>query len=165
MNLFAAHKLATSLMEKHGLIELGWKFEFDSAMRRFGVCRYGQKTIGLSRQLVQDNSEEEVADVILHECSHSLSVLKWGNRGRGHGLLWKQVCIEIGARPERCYSSSQVVNTAKPKYILRDKLTKQIKASYFKKPKWADTFAKLGDPKLELIVPSQGGAIKEFVFD
>lgn len=163
MNLFAAHRLATDLMVQHGLSN--WHFEFDSAVRRFGVCRYKKKIIGLSRQLVQDNPEKEVGLVLLHEISHSLSYLRFGMKGVGHGKLWKQVCIEIGAEPTRCYNSSQVINTAKPKYILRDKLTKQIKASYFKKPKWADTFAKLGDPKLELITIGQSAGIKEFVFD
>jgi predicted amidophosphoribosyltransferase len=28
---------------------------------------------------------------------------------RGHGIEWKRKCLEVGARPERCWSSKRVV--------------------------------------------------------
>lgn len=107
MDLIKAEELAIQLMTLHGLIEQNWRFEFDRSLRRFGVCKYRGKTIGLSRALVELNDEFEVKDTILHEIAHALTP-----NDRGHGWAWRQKCIEIGARPQRCYSSKEV---ARPK--------------------------------------------------
>jgi predicted SprT family Zn-dependent metalloprotease len=100
MNLSTAQSLAISLMKKHNIWQQGWSFEFDNAFRRFGVCRYRNKIIGLSSRLVTLNNEEKVKDTILHEIAHAIA----GHRA-GHGIEWKNVCTNIGAKPERCYSS------------------------------------------------------------
>ena len=136
MNLSQAYTLARSLMNQHGLQD--WGFEFDKSVSRFGLCHYRKKKIYLSRRLVADNSEDEVRDVILHEASHALSFLRFGRRGCGHGTLWKQVCIETGARPERCYNSTKVTNTTIPKFILRHKETGETFGKYHRRPKWAN---------------------------
>jgi len=136
MNLFDAHKLALELIAKHELT--GWKFSFDKSVRRFGLCSYRKKMIFLSRQLTLDNPVEEVADTLLHEIAHALSWIRHGRKGCGHGALWKAVCVEIGARPERCYDSAKVNNTAKHKYFLRHKETGAIHGKYFRRPKWAN---------------------------
>ena len=49
------------------------------------------------------NGEYEVTDCILHEIAHALA----GHKA-GHGWAWKQVCIRIGAKPERCYDTEEV---------------------------------------------------------
>ena len=100
MNPHDARNLAWDLLTRHGLT--GWRFEFDHARRRFGSCRYGKKLITLSRPLTLLNSEDEVRDTLLHEIAHALSP------GDGHGLVWKQKCREIGAKPQRCYSDAAV---------------------------------------------------------
>jgi predicted SprT family Zn-dependent metalloprotease len=100
MNLSAAQTLAVSLMKQHGIWELGWRFNFDSAVKRFGVCKYRSKIIGLSAKLVTLNDEERVKDTILHEIAHAIAGFK-----AGHGIEWKRACIRIGAKPERCYST------------------------------------------------------------
>jgi predicted SprT family Zn-dependent metalloprotease len=135
MNLSQAYTLARSLMNQHGLQD--WGFEFDKSVRRFGLCSYRKKRIYLSRRLVMDNSEEEVRDTLLHEAAHALSWLKHGRKGCGHGPLWKAMCVEIGARPQRCYSSDEVNNTAQPKFLLRHKETGKIHGKYYRRPKWA----------------------------
>jgi len=104
MELSIAKRMATELMEQHGLLDKRWYFEFDSAKRRFGVCRYGLRCIGLSKYLVALNDEAEVRDTILHEIAHALV-----GPGHGHGPVWKAKCVEIGCRPVRCYSSDRVV--------------------------------------------------------
>ena len=86
-------------MTQHGLIAKGWSFEFDTAKRRFGVCRYGSKRIGLSAPLTNANEEAQVKDTILHEIAHALV-----GHGHGHDSVWKAKCREIGAKPERCYT-------------------------------------------------------------
>lgn len=102
MNLNQAHKLAHDLMTQHGLVVNGWSFTFDNAKRRFGVCRYRTKTIGLSEHLVALNEMEKVKDVILHEIAHALTA------GHGHDGVWKAKAIEIGCDGNRCYGNETV---------------------------------------------------------
>jgi predicted SprT family Zn-dependent metalloprotease len=101
MELKLAQNLAVSLMKKHGLLDKGWCFEFDNSVKRFGVCKYRSKTIGLSAKLTTLNNEEKVKDTILHEIAHAIAGFS-----AGHGIEWKRVCIQIGAKPERCYDST-----------------------------------------------------------
>lgn len=110
MDLIEARKLTTDLMAKHGLIELGWKFEYDNSRMRFGICRYKKKVIGLSRHLVSINSPERVKNTILHEIAHALTP------GHGHDNVWREKAIELGCDGKRCYNER---NTATPetKYI------------------------------------------------
>jgi predicted SprT family Zn-dependent metalloprotease len=99
MNLLQAQELAKQLMTQHGLTQQGWRFEFDYAKRRFGVCKYGPKVIGLSRPLTDANDVLRVKDTILHEIAHALVGV-----GHGHDSVWKRKCVEIGAKPERCFT-------------------------------------------------------------
>ena len=110
MNLSQAQVLAVSLMRQHGIWNEGWRFQYDNSVRRFGVCKYRSKTIGLSHKLVTLNDEEKVKDTILHEIALAIAGFK-----AGHGFAWQQVCIRIGAKPERCYTKEDT-NTPKLKY-------------------------------------------------
>lgn len=103
MNINEAQNIAIQLMDEHGLIDKGWYFKYDNAKRRFGVCRYRIKQIGLSRGLVSLNSEAKVRDTILHEIAHVLV-----GEGHGHDEVWKRKAIEIGCNGQRCYSSLEV---------------------------------------------------------
>jgi predicted SprT family Zn-dependent metalloprotease len=98
--------MSLDLMDRYGLA--GWAFRFDHARRRFGCCRYGQKTITLSRSLVLLNSHEQVRDTVLHEIAHALTP------GDGHGPRWKAKCIEVGAKPLRCYTDAAVRSPLRP---------------------------------------------------
>ena len=98
-------------MAKHGLIQSNWRFEFDNARRRFGVCKYSTKIIGLSQHLVALNDEAQVKDTILHEIAHALVGPK-----HGHDWVWRRKAIEIGCNGERCYKSAEVA-TPQSKYI------------------------------------------------
>ncbi len=109
MDLKTTQELAIQLMTLHGLTQKGWIFEFDNSKVRFGVCRYRRKLISLSKTLVELNDEYEVKDTILHEIAHALTP------GAHHGWAWQQKCIEIGARPNRCYTSVEV-NTPSLRY-------------------------------------------------
>lgn len=96
-----AATLARRLMNEHGLTN--WTFQYDRAKRRFGMCDHRRKTINLSSHLVALNTVEEVTDVILHEIAHALV-----GPGHKHDAVWKLKCVEVGARPERCYDSKEV---------------------------------------------------------
>lgn len=98
--LIKAKDLATQLMAEHGLT--GWQFGFNTNKRRAGVCRYPSRSrpgrIELSKHYVLRNPADEVRDTILHEVAHALV-----GPGHGHDEVWKAKCVEVGARPERCY--------------------------------------------------------------
>ena len=96
MNLYTARAIARQLMNQHGLTD--WTFRFDHARRRFGSCQPRRRWITLSAPLTLLNNEEEVRDTILHEIAHALV-----GPGHGHDAVWKAKCVEVGARPERCY--------------------------------------------------------------
>jgi predicted SprT family Zn-dependent metalloprotease len=108
MNLNEARVLATALIEKHGLTD--WQFKFDTALSRFGCCKFRSKTITLSAKLTELNVEAKVTDTILHEIAHALVGV-----GHGHDSVWKRKALEIGCNGERCYNP-QEVSTPDGKY-------------------------------------------------
>lgn len=102
MDLAEAQRVATRLLHDHGLAQAGWRFRFDHARRRFGSCRFHDRTVTLSRHLAAANDERQVLDTILHEIAHALV-------GKpGHGEAWKRTALAVGARPERCYGREVV---------------------------------------------------------
>jgi predicted SprT family Zn-dependent metalloprotease len=106
MNLHEASHLARDLMKQHELV--GWTFELDHARRRFGRCDYTHRRITLSRSLTFLNPIEEVRDTILHEIAHALTP------GGNHGPRWRGMCLQIGARPIRCFTDDRVVSLPRP---------------------------------------------------
>jgi predicted SprT family Zn-dependent metalloprotease len=106
MNLHEASHLARSLMQQHGLTT--WTFQFDHARRRFGRCDYTHRRITLSKSLTFLNPIEEVRDTILHEIAHALTP------GANHGPRWRSKCLEIGARPNRCFTEAHVISPPRP---------------------------------------------------
>ena len=131
MDIKTAFSLLSEEMAKHELTSLSWKPKLDDAERRFGKCDMKRKVISLSRPLVQLNSEEEVRDTILHEIAHALA---WERHQENcaHDQRWKDICIEIGARPERCYDEEVVQPDAR--WVLCHKETNEVFASYQRKP-------------------------------
>jgi predicted SprT family Zn-dependent metalloprotease len=95
--------MAHDLMGQHNLFNCGWEFKFDNAKRRFGYCSYRPRFISLSRPLTEINCTDEVRDTILHEIAHALDVTRHGSSS--HGVRWKRICVEVGARPIRCGKS------------------------------------------------------------
>jgi hypothetical protein len=89
-------------MIRHGLSD--WAFRFDHARRRFGSCQRQRKLITLSRPLTFLNNEDQVRDTLLHEIAHALTP------GEGHSDRWRAKCVEIGAKPKRCYGDDEVVS-------------------------------------------------------
>lgn len=112
MHLKDAHDLAASLLQAHQLND--WQFTFDHAKRRFGSCNYSKKQITLSSHLTRLNTLEEVRDTLLHEIAHALTP------GTGHGAAWRAKCLELGAKPERCYRAEQVNQPDAPYLLVCD---------------------------------------------
>lgn len=121
MELNHAKKLALELMEKHKLSN--WKFEFDTAKRRFGSCQHRAMKITLSKALTVLNSEAHMRDTILHEIAHALVP-----RQR-HNEVWRKVALSIGCNGQACYGHEVIQPKRKLKgtcpeckrTILRDK--------------------------------------------
>jgi predicted SprT family Zn-dependent metalloprotease len=73
----------------------GWRFEWDSAKRRAGQCRYRSKVISLSVHYVDRTPVEQVYDTILHEVAHALA----GHKA-GHGPVWVAIARGLGCSAE-----------------------------------------------------------------
>jgi predicted SprT family Zn-dependent metalloprotease len=106
MILKDAKALAQQLMSEHGLSH--WHCEFDRAVRRFGFCTYGIRTITLSKKLTLLNSEAEVRNTILHEIAHALV-----GPNHGHDRVWKAKAMELGCNGSRCCDRSVVAPSTK----------------------------------------------------
>ena len=132
MKLADAQTLLLEKMVAHGLVELGWKVNWDDAKKRFGYCSVGKKVISLSRPLTEANPESEVVDTILHEIAHALASLEHQD-DCGHDERWKAICRRIGARPEACYGEDEVVMPDAP-WVLAHAETGEVFSSYLRKP-------------------------------
>lgn len=97
INIKATETKIVELINQH---LSGWTFKWSSARREYGCCYGYQKIIRISKPLTLLNPWEQTQDTVLHEIAHALA----GPR-HGHDKKWKQICVEIGARPERCYGS------------------------------------------------------------
>jgi predicted SprT family Zn-dependent metalloprotease len=108
--LTRARDTATRLMAEHGLRD--WVFGFNKNVRRAGVCKFPTATrpgrIELSGHFVLRNPWAEVLDTILHELAHALVGPK-----HGHDAVWRAKCVELGARPERCFGGEVEMPTGR----------------------------------------------------
>lgn len=105
-----AHALALDLMSQHGLTALGWKFKFDRAVKRVGLCTYSTKTISISAALLPNLTEHQVRMTLLHEIAHA----HCGPRA-GHGPVWRRMCLAIGGDGKRC-AALDADQRVKPKW-------------------------------------------------
>jgi predicted SprT family Zn-dependent metalloprotease len=93
-----ARVLANELLAWYGLND--WTFTFNRRKTEMGLCLYARKRIELSRHFVELNGTEAIQETLLHEIAHALV-----GPGHGHDAVWKQQCLQIGAKPERlCYT-------------------------------------------------------------
>lgn len=99
MDLKRALMLGEELLAVHGLND--WSIVLDRAKTRAGVCRPGNKQIGLSGYLTQLHPEDEVRDTILHEIAHALV-----GPSNGHNEVWTRKAQEIGCSGLRCSDPS-----------------------------------------------------------
>lgn len=102
MDLKQLEAVAKEEMAKHGLQD--WAFGLAKTKRRLGVCKYRTKRIEIAGYYALNNSEESVLDTLRHEIAHALAGPK-----AGHGLVWKEIAVRIGAAPRACDSSPDTV--------------------------------------------------------
>jgi predicted SprT family Zn-dependent metalloprotease len=140
MNLQKAENIANELMSKEFIIDgkpisaksIGYSFSWNRAHRSCGICYYNRNQIKLSTHYVSLNDESLVRNTILHEMAHAFSYHLYGRSGTGHGYLWKSVCVQIGAKPNRVNVSAKASDSHK--YVLRHKHTNEVYGKYYRRP-------------------------------
>lgn len=100
MDVQEIERLARELLSEHGLTASGWRFKWDGARARAGVCDYTTRTIGLSRNVVPKMTDTAVRTTVLHEIAHALA-----GHDAAHGPKWQREAVRLGINPQRCYSS------------------------------------------------------------
>ena len=107
--------LAQRLMKEYGLTDAGWTFRFSHKKTIMGTCIHDEKVIEFSKWYVESHPDE-VEDTLRHEIAHALV-----GPSHGHDSVWRRKCIQVGARPERCYDSRSpnVNRTAKHNWTLQ----------------------------------------------
>jgi predicted SprT family Zn-dependent metalloprotease len=94
--------MAFELMNQHGLVAAGWKFDFNRAKTSNGKCKYDVKEISLSPFTCFQRPIDRVRNTILHEIAHALLP------GAHHNWRWKIKCREIGCDPSRIDEDNDV---------------------------------------------------------
>ena len=92
-------KMAIELMTQHGLIQKGWKFEWNKRKNNFGLCNEKKKAISLSLMTIPFVNVEKIKDTVLHEIAHALVGVS-----NQHNNVWRNCAIKIGSKGERCDS-------------------------------------------------------------
>jgi len=92
--------LANSLLKEWNAI--GWKFEWNTRKRSFGLCSPRKKTIALSLYLLPTIDNASAEDTIRHELAHALDIMDRG--ASDHSWKWKAWAIKVGADPTRTKS-------------------------------------------------------------
>jgi len=87
----------------------GWSIKFDRAVKRFGRCTHGSRTISLSTPLVKLNDRAAVEDTIRHEAAHALV-----GPYHGHDTVWRRECVRVGAKPDAKYEASDIITPDAP---------------------------------------------------
>ncbi len=91
---------AAQLLERHlntGAPATWWRFRFETATGRAGICRYTARTIALSVSFVLRASWDDIRDTLLHEIAHAIV-----GPGHGHDALWQTTARRIGCTAKRC---------------------------------------------------------------
>ena len=83
--------LAEELLTRHKLAP-AWRFGFDLAPSRAGICRYAEQRIDLSASFCLAAGRAEIADILLHEIAHALV-----GPGHNHDAVWQEAARAIGA--------------------------------------------------------------------
>lgn len=96
-SLAAAAALAEELLARHKLAP-AWRFGFDLAPARAGICRYAERRIDLSASFCLAAGRAEIADTLLHEIAHALV-----GPGHGHDAVWQAAARSIGASGRRTH--------------------------------------------------------------
>jgi RimJ/RimL family protein N-acetyltransferase len=99
--------IAERKMAEHIDLE-NWQFGFDSGKRRAGLCNYTNKTITISRYLVDIHTIDESMQVVLHEVAHAMC-----GKGDGHNKKWLATAKSIGYRADK-FTGTEIAKETAP---------------------------------------------------
>lgn len=89
-----------------------WKIKITDTKRRLGSCNYTKKELNFSKNLILNNSREEIRDTVLHECAHAIA-----GHGAWHWYKWKICALKIWLQnPQTCNTTA---NQAEWKYKMQ----------------------------------------------
>ena len=74
-----------------------WRFRFETATGRAGICRYTARTIALSVSYVLRAPCDDIRDTLLHEIADAIVGL-----GHAHDAVWQAAARRIGCTANRC---------------------------------------------------------------
>ncbi len=77
-----------------------WEVKPLRTTRVAGRTWHGKKTIGLSKSLTENRSDNEVQNTITHEVAHAII----GKSSRPHGWKWKEKHRGLGGNGSRCWN-------------------------------------------------------------
>jgi hypothetical protein len=100
-----AKRRALELLDRHGLLDAGWRVAWSDNRARFGLTQHGERTILLSRPMVRLNHLPQVLECLRHEIAHALV----GPDAEQHGEQWREKFLEIGGSGETSYQLLGVV--------------------------------------------------------
>lgn len=98
-------RFAAARLREH--VGSGWTFRWTRAKTRLGECRGADRRIGVSVHIVTLPQSEQI-DTVLHEVAHAIDHERRGFSR--HDAVWREICREIGARPERLARSPMRVS-------------------------------------------------------
>ncbi len=91
---------AVKLLERHlntGAAATWWRFRFETATGRAGICRYTTRTIALSVSYVLRAPWDDIRDTLLHEVAHAIV-----GPGHAHDAVWQTAARRIRCTANRC---------------------------------------------------------------
>lgn len=93
-------KHAAELLARHlntGAPATWWRFRFETATARAGICRYKTRTIALSVSYVLRAPWSDIRDTLLHEIAHAIV-----GPTHAHDAVWQTAARRIGCTAKRC---------------------------------------------------------------
>jgi hypothetical protein len=78
-----------------------WRFDFDNAKTRAGLCNFSAKRITVSRYLASRYEDDEIHQILLHEVAHAIA----GTRA-GHGPRWRAIALDLGFEGKRLHGGA-----------------------------------------------------------
>lgn len=100
MLVHEAVDLTNALLREFNLAGQGWSVALDKSSWHAGLTRFDQKQIVLSVRAIEQYSNDEMEEVILHELGHALV-----GPGHAHGRTWARQVRELGGTPQERHSS------------------------------------------------------------
>ena len=106
-SLAETEALANALIKRHKAnsgLGKNWRFGFDLAPSRAGVCKYDERRIDLSVSFCLGARRTEIIDTILHEIAHAIV-----GKAHNHDAIWTAKAREIGCTGERTHAVRHTV--------------------------------------------------------